>query len=49
MRRDKDQLAAREEQKARERGKALPHYAKKVVAELATKPKRGKVTPPKRG
>jgi hypothetical protein len=40
---------AKEERQARERGKALPHYAKKVTKELASKPHRGKVTPSKRG
>ncbi len=40
---------AKKEQQARERGKALPHYAKKVTEALAGKRKRGKVTPSKRG
>ena len=33
---------------ARERGKALSHYARKVAEQFASKPKRGKVTPSKR-
>ncbi|HTG44397.1 MAG TPA: hypothetical protein VK633_07675 [Verrucomicrobiae bacterium] len=41
--------SAQKEQAARERGKALPHYAAKVAREMGSKPKTGKVTPSKRG
>jgi hypothetical protein len=45
----RDQIEARREQQARERGKALPHFTRKVAQELSARPKRGKLTPSKRG
>jgi hypothetical protein len=44
----KDEKAAAEERRARERGKTLPHYTGKVARKLVSPPKRGKVTPSKR-
>jgi len=39
----RDYRAARQEQLARERGKSLPHYARKVARIIATPARRGKV------
>jgi hypothetical protein len=36
------------ERQAREKGKALPHYTRKVARELTRKPKSGAATPSKR-
>jgi hypothetical protein len=46
--RKKEYKAAAEERVAREHGRTLPHYSGKVAKKLASAPKRGKVTPPKR-
>jgi hypothetical protein len=45
----KAEAAEEIERKARERGKALPHYARKVAGELVKKRQPRKVTPSKRG
>ena len=44
----KQDKAASREQQAREQGKAIPFYARKVTRELAQKKKPRKFTPPKR-
>jgi hypothetical protein len=41
-------VLAEREQRARERGKAIPFYAAAVVRELASQRKHGKLTPSKR-
>jgi hypothetical protein len=45
----KQRQEAQRERQARERGKALPFYSKKVTKELSTPKKTGKLTPSKRG
>lgn len=45
----KSDRESKKEQLARERGKALPFYAKKVAKALTMPKKSGKVTPSKRG
>lgn len=45
----RDYRAAAQEESARQRGKSLGHYARRVGKELAGPPRRTKVTPSKRG
>jgi hypothetical protein len=40
---------ARKERAARERGKSIPHYTRKVTREMLSRGHRGKVTPSKKG
>ncbi|MGN6386044.1 MAG: hypothetical protein ACTHMT_07370 [Verrucomicrobiota bacterium] len=39
---------ARKEQEAREKGRSIPYYAKKVTEEFMTPASRGKLTPSKK-
>jgi hypothetical protein len=39
---------ARKEQEAREKGRSIPHYAKKVTEEFMTPASHGKLTPSKK-
>jgi hypothetical protein len=44
----REREAAEKERQARERGRAIPHYTRKVAKELSTPGKEGKLSPPKR-
>lgn len=45
---NKDYEEARKEQAAREKGRSIPHYAKKVTEEFMTPASHGKLTPSKK-
>jgi len=49
MPKKEDYENAAREREAREKGKSLPHYARKVAKRLVSPRKRGKSTPSKKG